>query len=136
MSEELNYTVAMKLVDGSELIALLIENDDHIVKVEFPYAIRYDKTLRGVTLYPYCLWSTEQIFTFTMDKVMYIVSCDEEVANRYLDLVDELQIKKHIKDTSELEQSLDKLEAFLSGDKEEIEYKEQPILIEGNDTKH
>ena len=136
MSEELNYTVAMKLSDGSELIALLIEHDDYQAKVEFPYTIAYDKTLGGVVLYPYCLWSDEQIFTFTMDKVMYIVSCEDKVANRYLDLVDEIQVKKHIKDTSELEKHLDKLEAFLNGEKEDTGFADQPIFIEGNDTKH
>lgn len=135
MSEELSYTIAMKLTDGSELIAMLIENDDYIVKVEFPYSIKYDRTLGGVTLYPYCLWSSEQIFTFTMDKVMYVVSCEDVIANRYLDLVDELQVKNHIKDTSELEKNLDKLEAFINGDKgEALEY--PSVVIEGNDTKH
>ena len=137
MSEELSYTVAMKLSDGSELIALLIEHDDYQAKVEFPYTISYDKTLGGVVLYPYCLWSDEQIFTFTMDKVMYIVSCEEHVANRYLDLVDEIQVKKHIKDTSELEKHLDKLEAFLNGEKKEDTVITEPsTFIEGNDTKH
>jgi hypothetical protein len=67
---------------------------------------------------------------------MYIVSCEEKVANRYLDLVDEMQVKKHIKDTSELEKHLDKLEAFLNGEKEDTGFVDQPIFIEGNDTKH
>jgi len=136
VSEELNYTVAMKLTDGSELIALLVEHDDYQAKVEFPYTIMYDKSLGGVVLYPYCLWSDEQIFTFTMDKVVYIVSCEEQVANRYLDLVDEMQVKKHIKDTSELEKHLDKLEAFINGEKEDKPINEPSTLIEGNDTKH
>lgn len=139
MSEELSYTVAMRLMDGSELIAMLVEQNDEIAKVEFPYRISYEKSLGGVTLYPFCLWSQDQIFTFDMHKVMYIVSCDETIANRYLDLVDEMQIKKHIKDTSELEKQLDKLEAFLNGDhgdQTEETYQEPSIMIEGNDTKH
>jgi len=136
MSEELNYTVAMKLTDGSEVIAMLIEQDDYAAKVEFPFSINYDKALGGVVLYPYCLWSNDQIFTFTMDKVMYVVSCEDRIAERYLDLVDEMQVKKHIKDTSELEKHLDKIEAYLNGDKEESAYEEPPIFIEGNDTKH
>lgn len=133
---ELDYVAVLRLYNGDEVVALLTGHTEETIQVDHPFILKYDNSTGSVTMLPYCLWTDEITFTFNNDKIVYVVSCSDRIALKYLDLVDDINHKESIKNTSELEQSLNKLEAFINGEEPEETYPAPSLVIEGNDTKH
>lgn len=137
MNPELDYVTIIKLTTGEELVGLLSGHDEDTIRLDHPFIIRYDEELGSVQLLPFCLWSEDVTFTFNNNFIIYVVSCSERIAIKYLDFIEDLHQKEQVKNTTELENQLDKLEAFIKGEEYvEETYPAPSLVIEGNDTKH
>ena len=130
------HIVVVKLITREEIVGVLVDDTDGVLKIEQPCIIRFDFDSDRVMLYPYCLWSEDSTFTFKPDKVIYNVSCGPEIADKYLDMMDALKKKKDIANTKELNQVLDKIESYLTKNKLEELQMDDVVYIEGNNTKH
>jgi hypothetical protein len=127
-----DYVVVVKLSNGEEIVGLLVEDNGDYIRIEHPYTLRYEPIKGGVGLLPWCLWSEDQLFHIYHDKIFFVVTCNKNIASKYLDLIDVI-VNPMADDVNEFKESLDKLGKVFDDD---TVYDEPSIIIEGNDTKH
>ena len=100
---------------GETILGIIIGDDSDHIKIEHPYEIRLYEDTGTITIVPYCVYTEESFFKFPREKIEFMVTCSPDIANRYMKMVNTVEIKKQIASTNELETSLDKLEEFITG---------------------
>jgi hypothetical protein len=131
----------MKMITGDDIIAVIVDETDTIVEVEHPFRIRYDHSLKGAILVPYCGFTDDHNFRFKNETIMTISKASEAISNHYLELTDQYSEYLEAKSNHSIEDLQDLLDE-LGIDSYEDELEENlstsklSINIKGNDTKH
>jgi len=129
-----DYIVVLKLINGQDVVAVIVDEDDKIVEVEFPFLASYSPTAGGAVMSPYSLYTDDNNFRFRTDSIITISRASDKVAEYYMELTQDYSDyldKKHT--VSELDQLLDTLDI---DSYESAESDIEPIKVMGNTTKH
>jgi hypothetical protein len=125
------YIVIIKLITGDDIIAVIVDETDNVVEVEQPFYIKYDHSVRGALLTPYCLYSDDHNFIFKNESILTISKSSPDVCDYYLNLTEQYSKLMEEKYSVEyLEELLDKI--GIDNIEEDIE----SIRVKGNETKH
>lgn len=133
-----DYIVVIKMITGDDVIAVIVDETDHSVEVEHPFRIRYDPSLKGAILVPYCSFTDDHNFRFKNETIISISKASKAVSEHYLELT--VQYSEYIEAKSN--HSIEDLQDLLDNlgiDSYEEELEEnliRSINIKGNDTKH
>ena len=127
------YIVIIKLITGEDIIAVIVDETDTVVEVEQPFYIKYDKSIRGAYLTPYCMFSDDHNFRFKNESILTISKSSPDVCEYYLNLTEQYS------NFTEENHSVDYLKELLDNigiDNPEEDIDIDSIRIKGNETKH
>lgn len=111
-----DYVVVMRMEDSQiDILGIIISMREDIVKIEHPYQAWYDNNAGTMKLIAYCTLTDQTLFEFKRSKMQFLVPASDDVAEKFLDLINEDVPASTAKDTS-----IDDRTTFISG----------------NDTKH
>ena len=152
MLTEKDVYVVIKLVSGEQVMAILEEEDEHIVQLCHPMTIRnipiVGQGREHITAHPFCQFTDDKFFLIEKKNVIFIKRLHHMMIPHYKRLVSEhgndWKIENPPVETEEpmiSPEEARKRIAMLMGiaGMEEEEEKEKPIqstFVEGNDTKH
>ena len=116
--------VVIRLHDGHDLLAFLLEDTDTYFIVEHPYYVRMDEKY-GVMTLPYCSLTDDIVFHIPKARVQFCLPASRSISYRFLYLIDAFQ-SEAMQESVEEDTYADRLEALIK----------QNNYVSGNDTKH
>lgn len=131
-----DYIVVIKLINGQDIVAVIVDETDSIIEVEYPFNVVYSQAVGGALMTPYSLYTDEHNFRFRADSIISISKATPKVADYYLELTQ--QYNEYLNKTytiDNLNTLLDELDNLTNPDLD-LESSSNPIVISGNDTKH
>lgn len=132
-----DHIVVIKLLNGLDIIATIVDETEDTVEVENPFKIAFSQTEGGAVMTPYNLFSDDHNFRFKNESIITISNASKTVCEYYLDLASEFT--KYIEDKQTVEEYAKLLDEIgipkADDDTFQDDYTNR-ILLEGNDTKH
>lgn len=129
-----NHIVIIKLINGEDIIAVIVDETEQGIEVENPYFIKLDKI--GAVITPYCIFTDDHNFLFKPESVISISKATDQLCEQYLNLngnpYDSLNT------VNDLEDLIDKITlttSDISYDDEQTDLSDFNYLL-GNNTKH
>ena len=127
-----DYIVVIKLINGQDVVAVIVDEDDIIVEVEFPFLATYSTSVGGAVMTPFSLYSDDTNYRFRTDSILCISKATDKVVEYYMELTKQYSDYLDKKFTVEsLDDYLDDLNQYDIDDLDN-----QSISVEGNKTKH
>jgi len=147
-----NYVVTLKLVNNEEIIALLVGEDDTNIKIDYPFCVRFDLINSSYSISPWSGLSADTTFTISKDKVVYMISASNYIADYYLSVLDsmnedesdlhvasinteEVDTVDAIKSVEDLDKLVDMLDNLLRKGKQDLKYEGLGMYFPGTNTK-
>ena len=145
------FYIVMKLTSGEQVMAVLKEEDDEHVLLDFPLCIRtipiLEESREHITAHPLCQFSDDRTFVISKRDIMFvkklhhafiphyqrIVAEHEKVSFISKDKTEELLWEDDV-DQEEAKRRILMLEELAKTPKDEREEERYRIFIEGNDT--
>lgn len=132
-----DHIVVIKLLNGMDVVATIVDETEHTVEVENPFKIVFSQTEGGAVMTPYNVFSDDHNFRFKNESIITISTASKTVGEYYLELANEfnnyLQEKQSIE---EFAQMLDEIGLPNPDDDTFVDDYSNKILVEGNNTKH
>jgi hypothetical protein len=151
MLDDNEFYIVMKLTSGEQVMAVLKEEDEEHVLLDFPLCIRTIPILEAgrehITAHPLCQFSEDRTFVISKRDIMFvkklhhafiphyqrIVAEHEKVSFISKDKTEELLWEDDV-DQEEAKRRILMLEELAKTPKDEREEERYRIFIEGNDT--
>jgi hypothetical protein len=115
-----DYVIVLR-TDDSDVIGIIVKDDQDSVLIEHPYFIQYNPTSERILLLPYCMYTSETLFVFKKTDIKFLVTASDEVADKFLVTLNTVEARKqYVSETK-----LDVMQA-----------KPNNVVMVGNDTKH
>lgn len=127
-----DYIVIISLSNGSELVAVIVDEDDKLIEVEYPFYITYNYKTGNAILSPFTLFSSEHNYRIRADNVISISKASENVAEHYLKVTD--QYSSYLENKFMVDDLLDSI--YYSMDEDQPKEEPESIFVEGTQTKH
>lgn len=127
-----DYIVIISLSNGLELVAVIIDEDDKLIEVEYPFYITYNYKTGNAILRPFTMFSSEHNYRIRADNVISISKASEDVAEHYLKVTD--QYSSYLENKFMVDDLLDS--NYYSMDEEQPEEEPDSLYVEGTQTKH
>ena len=130
-----DYIVVIKLINGQDVFAVIVDEDDTIVEVEFPFLATYSSSAGGAVMSPFSLYSDETNYRFRIDSILCISKATDKVAEYYLELTQ--QYSDYLDKKFTVESLSDYLDGLDSSDLDDLGEEESNALkVGGNNTRH
>jgi hypothetical protein len=152
MLDDNEFYVIMKLTSGEQVMAVLKEEDDEHVLLDFPLCIRTIPILEAsrdhITAHPLCQFSDDRTFVIAKRDIMFVKKLHHLFIPHYQRIVAEHEKLSFISskgkkeellweddvDQEEAKRRILMLEELAKTPKDEREEERHRVFIEGNDT--
>ena len=96
MVAELNRYIVIKLITGEEIVAHVIQENDHEIKVLFPMIVKYvqrvgplGRAFEQIVMAPYTYFAVDDEYTFHKHQIIFIKDLDPKYEGEYNHAVDD-----------------------------------------------
>lgn len=114
--------VAIRLVNGDDILAILVGDAGDKVRIEHPFFVKFNPLNGSLGALPYCNLTDETYFEITKSKVDFVTLASDEITRMFLKMVTKYTQSKVYGNQEEEEQESNQI-AYSS-------------IVQGNDTKH
>lgn len=149
-----NY-VALRLVTGEELLAVLTDEDEHYIKLEQPMVMKslvnYESGREHIVAKPLCMYTDDTSFVISKKNVLFVKKMFHGYIQHYQRIVDEFNQTLSTEDfgftppdstdevntTEDLQRKvnlLKYLQSMLSPTEEDEDTDDKRVYIQGNNT--
>jgi hypothetical protein len=93
MIDENDFFVAVKLISGEHLLAILVDEDEDTVQLKYPVVVKIthqmidDKAVEQMTASPLCPFSADPNYFLDRYHVMYVKEMHQLMVSKYIALV-------------------------------------------------
>jgi hypothetical protein len=148
---EKDVYVVIKLVSGEQVMAILEEEDEHIVQLCHPMTIRtipiVGQGREHITAHPFCQFTDDKFFLIEKKNVIFIKRLHHMMIPHYKRLVSEhgndwkienppVESEEPMISPEEARKRIAMLMGIAGMEEREEEKTIESIFVEGNDTKH
>ena len=152
MLDGTEFYVVVKLTSGEQMMAILVNEDEEYVEIEYPMVMRtipiFSEGKEQVTAHPFCQFSDDRNFTLHKSNIMFVKRLHHVFIPHYQRIVREHEdttFAPQKQDESSLEwddeemtveearRRIEMLRSIAGMDKEE-EKQSTSVFVEGNDT--
>jgi len=149
MIEDNDLFVIIKLVNGEQLMAVLVSEDEDYVELKSPMSIKMipiiEERKEHITAHPFCQFSDDNIFVVSKTNLLFIKKLHHIFVPHYKRIVadhekTEIMVNHHEEDleTETIEDVHNKIKLLQSLLKDKNTTEEKPdtfrVFVEGNDT--
>lgn len=120
-----DVVIIVRTHKNEDIIAIAVGDMDGYLRIEYPFYVKYDHASGNVGMIPYCALSDEISYRISRDKIDFIVTANNEISNKFLDMVDKLEQAKLRAQLRE-DDLYNALESAIT----------KKAFVDGNDTKH
>ena len=149
MLDGTEFYVIMKLTTGEQMMAVLLNEDDEYVEIEYPMVMRSIPVLsegrEHITAQPFCQFSDDRQFTLHKSNIMFVKKLHHAFIPHYMKIVQSHERTSFSSDEGEeklweeemtVEEAKRRIEMLrsIAGMDQEEQQSPQSIFVEGNDT--
>lgn len=145
------FYIILKLTTGEQMMAVLLEEDDEYIQIEYPMVLRSIPIIaegkETITAHPFCQYSDDRKFILHKTNILFVKKLHHMLIPHYQRIVTEFEstslvskkseqdyLEDDITSVEELYAKIDKLRSIAGMDKEEDKPSDKSFFVEGNDT--
>lgn len=113
-----HYVIAFRTKEDIDIIGLIVSDRDGLLEVEHPHFVKYNPATNSLMMMPYCYLTDQTLFEFQRQDLKFVVSASEQVALKFLKLLDTSGSHESISDFDHPQEDI------------------RTVILEGNSTKH